>query len=113
MMVRMYTEGVHSQLDKILEWYIGMNNDFAVTSGMWSKYFSKYLLEEYYKMYLRIYSDCKIENFWQAIFTDCELFSSIAKEVSEKLNYIYNITEEESIITYLENIRDKVYEMKL
>ena len=27
MMVRMYTEGVHSQLDKILEWYIGMNND--------------------------------------------------------------------------------------
>lgn len=32
--MRMYTEVVHSQLDKIIEWYIRMNNDFAVSTGM-------------------------------------------------------------------------------
>lgn len=111
--MRMYTEVVHSQLDEMIEWYIGMNNDFAISSGMWGKYFSKYLPGEYYNMYLNTYSDCKVEDFWQAIFTACKLFSIIAKEVSEKLNYPYNINEEEGIILYLKSIKSKGYKKKL
>lgn len=107
--MRMYTEIVHSQLDKMIEWYIGMNNNFTISTGMWGKYFSEHLSVEFYNMYLNTYSDCDLNNFWDAIFTSCELFGIIAKNISEKFNYLYNIKDEESIISYLHNIKNNVY----
>ncbi|MGL4760128.1 MAG: aminoglycoside 6-adenylyltransferase [Sarcina sp.] len=104
--MRMYTEIVHSQLDKMIEWYIGMDNNFAISTGMWGKYFSKYLPIEFYDMYLNTYSDCDLSNFWDAIFTSCELFSIIAKQVSYKFDFEYNIKDEESIMLYLKNIKN-------
>lgn len=107
--MRMYTEVVHPQLDKMIEWYIAMNNNFTISTGMWGKYFSKYLPLEFYDMYLNTYSDCDLNNFWDAIFTCCEFFSIIAKQVSEKFDYIYNIKDEENIMQYLNNIKDDLY----
>lgn len=107
--MRMYTEIVHSQLDKMIEWHIGMNHNFTISTGMWGKYFSEYLPVEFYDMYLNTYSDCDLNNFWDAIFTSCELFRTIAKHVSEKFNYLYNIKDEENIMLYLYNLKNNVY----
>lgn len=107
--MRMYTEIIHPQLDTMIEWYIGMNNNYTISSGMWGKYFSEYLPIEFYDMYLKTYSDCNLSNFWDAIFTCCELFKIIAKHVSKKFNYLYNIKDEENIMLYLHNLKNNVY----
>lgn len=103
--MRMYTEVVHSQLDKMIEWYIGMNNEFALSTGMWGKYFSEYLPLEFYDMYLHTYSNCNLDNFWDAIFNSCELFRVIAMQVSMKFDYKYNIKDEENMMVYLNKIK--------
>ena len=49
--MRMYTAVVHIELEKMIEWYIGINTDFSVAMGMWGKYFAKYLPIELYTQY--------------------------------------------------------------
>lgn len=103
--LRMYYDVVHVELDKMLEWYIGIKNDFSVTSGMWGKYFKKYLPPEIYQQYIKTYSDGS-HNLWDAIFMACGLFRSIALEVSEHCGYIYNISDDKNIIIYLKNVKE-------
>ncbi|MEG2935409.1 MAG: aminoglycoside 6-adenylyltransferase [Clostridium sp.] len=76
---------------------------------MWGKHFSEYLPVEIYDRDLNTYSNCDFDNFWEAVLTCCELFGSIAKLVSEKLDYVYNIKEEEGIRAYLTNIKKQSY----
>lgn len=104
--MRMYNEVVHSQLDKMVEYYIGMNNGFKISTGMWGKYFSEYLPSELYEMYLDTYSGCDVDSFWKAIFTGCELFRMTATKVAEHFGYVYNIKDDESIMRYMNSIKN-------
>lgn len=99
--MRMYTQIVHIELEKMAEWYIGINNNFSVTSGMWGKYFEKYLPPELYKMYVETYSDGDYEHLWAAIFTACDLFHTLAVEVAAHFNFIYRQNEEDGMREYL------------
>ena len=103
--MRMYIEIVHTELDKMIEWYIAMNHDFTISTGMWGKYFREYLPSEFYDMYLKTYSDGDSNNLWNAIFTACELFGMIAVQVSEQFGYTYNIKDEENMIAYLKAVK--------
>lgn len=105
--MRMYTEIVHTQLDQMIEWYIAMNHNFTISTGMWGKYFREYLPSEFYDMYLKTYSDCDSNNLWHAIFTACELFRMLAVQVSDQFGYEYNAKDEENMIAYLKAVKAK------
>ncbi len=100
--MRMYSEVVHTELDKMTEWRIGIDNDFNVTSGMWGKYFKKYLPPELYAMYSKTYSDGNYKHFWEAICTACDLFHVLALSVAESLGFTYRQHEEDGMREYLE-----------
>ncbi|MCL2081043.1 MAG: aminoglycoside 6-adenylyltransferase [Oscillospiraceae bacterium] len=99
--MRMYTEIVHAELDKMAEWYIGANNDFSVSSGMWGKYFKKYLPPDYYGQYIKTYSDGDYGNFGAAIHTACDLFSVLAREVAARRGFSYKQDEEDGMREYI------------
>lgn len=101
---RMYNEVVHIELDKMLEWYIGINTDFSVTSGMWGKYFKKYLPVELYEKYLKTYLN--YENLWESIFTACELFRTVASAVAKHLAYEYNQSDDDNMMQYLVRMKN-------
>ena len=101
--MRMYTEVVHIELEKMTEWYIGINNNFSVTSGMWGKYFSKYLPPELYEMYVNTYSDGDYKNLWAAVFTACGLFHTLAVAVEAHCGFTYRQHEEDGMRAYLRN----------
>ncbi len=101
---RMYNEVVHIELDKMLEWYIGINTDFSVTSGMWGKYFKKYLPVELYEKYLKTYLN--YENLWESIFTACELFRTVAPAVAKHLAYEYNQSDDDNMMQYLVRMKN-------
>lgn len=103
---RMYMQIVHAELEKMVEWYIAVQHNFTVSTGMWGKYFKKYLPPELYEQYTKTYSNCNYENLWTAIFTACYLFRNIAKQVAIHLGYTYNQQDDDGIMRYLEKMKN-------
>ncbi|MDR0818767.1 MAG: aminoglycoside 6-adenylyltransferase [Oscillospiraceae bacterium] len=104
--MRMYTEIVHIELEKMTEWYIGINNDFSLTSGMWGKYFKKYLPMELFEMYERTYSGGTYADFWAAIDAACDLFHDLAVDVADYFDLTYRQSEEDGMRKYIRMMRD-------
>ncbi|MFA5479805.1 MAG: aminoglycoside 6-adenylyltransferase [Candidatus Muiribacteriota bacterium] len=102
--LRMYYTTVHAELNKMLEWYIGINTDFKVSAGYLGKYFQKYLSAEFYEKYCKTYSDGNLENLKKSINEACSLFRFTAIEVGKILNYHYNFDDEDNITTYFKKI---------
>lgn len=103
---RMYMEVVHIQLEKMVEWFIASRHNFSVSTGMWGKYFKKYLEPELYEQYADTYSDSDYGNLWAAIFTACDLFQNLANQVADYFGYCYNEQDEEGIRKYLKMMKE-------
>lgn len=108
--MNMFNCVVREMLDKMTEWYIGMNYDFKVSAGKSGKYFKKYLPGELYKMYAATYSDSDYENIWKAVFKACELFRRIALEIAQRFGYGYNAAEDENMMNYMTIIKKGMFE---
>lgn len=106
--IRMYMETCHKELEKMSQWYIGIDNNFSVSTGMWGKYFKKYLPNELYNMYIKTYTDGDYNNFWRAIYIACNLFHILASYVSSNFGYIYRQDEEDGFMQYLDIVKEKL-----
>jgi aminoglycoside 6-adenylyltransferase len=104
--MNMYNRIVRDMLDKMVEWFIGVNNNFSVSSGKMGKYFKNYLSKTSYEKYKKTYSDGNYNNFWDSIFTACELFHLIAVTVAKYLNISYNQNEENGMLKYLNMVKN-------
>lgn len=103
--MEMYNHYVRDMLNQMVEWYIGIHNDFQVSAGKMGKYFKKYLPESLYGMYAKTYSDSDYRHIWQAVFTACELFRVLALEVADFFGYTYNEKEDKNMTRYMEQVR--------
>jgi len=100
-------QNVRDMLMKMLEWYIGVNNDFAVSAGKSGKYFKKFLPEDIYLKFTKTYSDADYEHMWEAAFEMLYLFDDVAKMVADKLAFAFNISEAQGIESYMKRVRNK------
>ena len=89
---------------KLIEWKIGIENDFSVSFGKAGRFMYRYLSNEYYTKVLHTYSDFNIENNWQALFTMIELFVQTSIEVSTQLKFQINKREQQNSIHYLRQL---------
>lgn len=101
----MFNHPVRDMLNQMVEWWIGINTDFSVSSGKKGKYYKKHLPHSLYDMYVKTYSDSDYNNLWNSVFTACELFRILADKVAEHFGYRYNSTEEDNMMKYLNNVR--------
>lgn len=101
---RMYNQIVHIELDKMLEWYIGINTEFSVSAGMWGKYYKKYLSIELYEEYIKTYIN--YDNPWESIFIACELFRTVASVVGKHFGYKYNQSDDDNMMQYLISMKN-------
>lgn len=92
-------------LRRLLEWKIGIENNFSVSVGKSAKYMDKYISKEIYQKYLRTYSLPQVNTIWDAVFNMCDLFEEIAIEVSGKLNFSYDLVEADNSKRYLKHVR--------
>lgn len=97
---------VRDMLILMLEWYIGIDYDFKISSGKNGKYFKKLLQPDIYKRFCATYSDADFNNMWKAVFETLYLFDETARKVAQKLNYYFNDFEEKSIEDYMKKVRD-------
>lgn len=93
-------------LDEMINWWIGIENEFQVSTGKMGKYFKEYLPESYWDMYIDTYSDSNYENMWHSIFITCELFRILSKDVAKHFNFSYPIKDDNNITRYLKHIKE-------
>lgn len=96
---------IRKELEKMLSWKIGADNDFAVSIGKSGKYMYRYLTEGEWKQYLSTYAPAEAEACWEAVGRMCRLFEETAIYVGEKLAYAYNAEEGKQCQSFLEHVR--------
>lgn len=101
----MLDEYVREQLMKMLFWHIGVKTRFSINPGKLGKYFKKYLEPELWEMLLKTYSDASYDATWEALYTMCDLFRIIAKQVAEHFGFEYLHGEDDRVSAHLRHVR--------
>lgn len=86
---------------KLIEWKIGIETNFSVSSGKSGKYFDKYLEKDFYNKVLKTYSGTDLETNWNSLFVMTELFEDLENDVSEQLGFTCNKEEQQNVIGHL------------
>jgi aminoglycoside 6-adenylyltransferase len=105
--MEMFNHYVRDMLNQMVQWDIGIKNDFNVSPGKMGKYYKRYLPKELYQQYVKTYNDGDYENIWAAIFTACDLFRSLAKDVAAHFGYTYNRLEDANMMKYIYSVKNK------
>ena len=103
--LEMLNHYVRDMLMIMLEWYVGMNHDFMVSTGKCGKYFKKYLPEAIYEKFMETYSNAEYDSVWKAAFDALYLFGKVARAVASKLEFTYDESEEKGIENYMKQVK--------
>jgi aminoglycoside 6-adenylyltransferase len=96
---------VREQLMKMLDWYVGVQTGFSVSTGKYGKYLQRCLEPELWEMLQQTYSDTGYTNIWQALNVMTRLFRRIAIPVSEHFGFEYPHTEDQRVSAHLDHVR--------
>lgn len=98
---------VRSELNDMINYYIGVQHGFNLSTGKQGKYFKKYLPSELYAQYAATYSGSNYNDIWAAVDTMCNLFHTLAVAVAEHFGFTYRQKEEDGIREYLRMVKDQ------
>ena len=96
---------VRNELHTMLNWHIGSQEGFDISTGRLGKYFKKHLSYEIYNCYCQTYSGSDYDDIWASVFTMCDLFHDLAVSVAKCFDYTYKQHEEDGIRIYLEKVK--------
>ncbi len=86
---------------RVIEWKVGIENNFGVSFGKSGKYLECYVTNDFYKKVLLTYSNFEIEENWKSLFLMIDIFQQTSNFVADKLGYSINKTEEQNTVAYL------------
>lgn len=104
----MYENINRNMLMRMMDWRIGLDADFAVSSGKLGKFYEKMLTAKEWESFVATYSDGDYDHIWEALMTMADLFSATAHKVAKKLRFNYNHSEENNVRDYLSQVREMV-----
>ena len=93
------------ELSYMMNWYIGTQHGFNLSTGKNGKYFKRFLSTELYAQYAATYSDSDYENIWASAFVMCDLFHALSLPVAEYFGFTYRQAEEDGIREYLNKVK--------
>ena len=76
----------YSYLHQIIDWYIGLENNWSVETGALGKNSKDYLSKEKWEEWEETYAGADIEDNWKAFFKMTDYFRKLAKKIGDKLN---------------------------
>ncbi|WP_342753015.1 aminoglycoside 6-adenylyltransferase [Shouchella clausii] len=95
---------VRAMLLKMLEWTVGIDNEFRVSVGKHGKYLEQYVDEERWQLFLSTFPSPTYEDMWRALWAMAHLFEELAQEVASCFSLDYRHTDAENVQTYLRHI---------
>lgn len=96
----------YSFLHKIIDWYIGMQNNWSVDTGACGKKFKRYLDSKTWSEFEETYVGSDVEENWKAFFKTTDFFRKIAKQVGENLGYEYPTKLDKEVVQFCLKIRE-------
>lgn len=96
---------VRPMLIKMLEWKVGTDTNFSLSTGKNGKYLEKHLPKQDWLALMSTYPEGTYEGVWGALFVTLDLFRSTAKEVAERLNYEYPLDDDRNVTAYLMRVQ--------
>ncbi|QEC42468.1 aminoglycoside 6-adenylyltransferase [Pseudobacter ginsenosidimutans] len=93
----------HQQV--LLEWYIGSQHNWNVTTNKYGRLFKKYLSAEMWQRATATFAGADLEDNWRALFAYAELGREIGQYLSSHLGYPYPSELDRKITAYLLHAR--------
>ena len=98
---------VREALMLALDWSVGIETSFSVSTGKAGKFLKRHLSPERYEALKKTYPDGDYAHIWNAVFAACALFSEISRETAAVLSYRYLEDEEMGTLRYLRAMRNE------
>jgi aminoglycoside 6-adenylyltransferase len=92
-------------LRTVIEWFIGLQNNWSVNTGVRGRKFKSYLDERTWSEYESTFAGPGIEENWQAFFNAVALFRRTAVAVGETLGYEYPSKIDREMTEYYRRIQ--------
>lgn len=90
----------------MIEWFIGTETNFSVSSGKSGRNVKKFVSPELYERILDTYPDSDINNIWRSLFNMTKIFSELAVRTANALSFKYDSIEDEKVTRYLKRIHE-------
>ena len=87
---------------KMLNWKVGIEHDFRVTTGANAKYLKKYLSEEEMERFAGIFANGEYEDIWEKLFLFYDYFTELSVFVGGKLGFEVDLEETRNVREFLE-----------
>lgn len=94
------------KLQPLLEWYIGLNHNWSVSTGIYGCWFHEYLDPGMWESYQRTFAGAAFESNWRAIFATIELVRQLGHTIAHALGFEYPEETDRKVTEYIEWIRD-------
>ena len=93
----------HQQV--LLEWYIGSEYNWEVTTNKYGRLFKKFLPPEIWQLATTTFAGAGLEDNWRALYAFAAMGRQIGKELASRLGYRYPEELDRKIMGYLDHAR--------
>jgi len=93
-------------LQRMIEWYISMKNNWEINPGKCGRGFKKYLSNDEWNELSETFTGFEKEHNWKCLFNLMDFFRKIAIEVSINLGYEYPKQTDEEVTEYMKKIKE-------
>ncbi|MFD2045427.1 aminoglycoside 6-adenylyltransferase [Ornithinibacillus salinisoli] len=93
-------------LQKVIEWYLGVQYDWKINPNKCGRWFKRYLDKETWQELVSTYVGSDLEENWDALFKTCTLFRRLSQMVADDLDFDYPLEYEMKMREYLEKVRN-------
>jgi aminoglycoside 6-adenylyltransferase len=89
----------------MLGWYVGMNNNWHMNTGMAGRWLIKFLPAEIWESFNSTYAGSDHNDMWDSLMEAGRLTRSIGIEIADKLGFEYPLEDDQRVKEYLERVR--------
>ncbi len=95
---------LRDMLNRMIDSYIGLHHDFAVSVGTLGKYRKQYLSDDEYLLYKNTYLSNTAEDQWKSLFYMIDLFGALGRQMAERCGFTYPEADEQYMRAYLHSV---------
>ncbi|GAJ97786.1 aminoglycoside 6-adenylyltransferase [Geomicrobium sp. JCM 19055] len=104
---QMFEVIVRADLHQMIDWWIGSQHSYRVSTGTFGKYYKQLLPNELWGLYEKTYASANLEASFEALTIACELFKRVAQEVAIVHRFSYLEEEHRKMMVYLKQLHMK------
>jgi aminoglycoside 6-adenylyltransferase len=97
----MYEAIVRICIIKLLSWYIGVNHNWEINSGLYGKWFQELISAELWECLEKTYAGAQYNEMWDSLFEAGQLVRKIGAQIADALGYEYPAGDDKRVTEYL------------